>query len=132
MKLRIKDNSIRLRLTRTEITQLASDGAVAGATDFGGATFRYLAETRPQVHSLSAQFEQSVIRVLIPASLAASWAAGNDVGLYADQALPNGEALKISVEKDFRCLDPNRDEDESDHFENPLAGVGHGAGCAGE
>ncbi|HNY40926.1 MAG TPA: hypothetical protein PKJ41_11040, partial [Bryobacteraceae bacterium] len=42
MKLRVKGNSLRLRLTRPEVVRLREDGLVEESADFGaGATFVY-------------------------------------------------------------------------------------------
>ncbi len=51
-----------------------------------------------------------------------AWAQNQSIGIYAQAEW----GLKIAVEKDFKCLDPRRDEDETDAFENPHAG-GHPA-----
>ena len=55
----------------------------------------------------------------LPATLAAAWAAGDQVSIEADQPLRAGEVLKILVEKDFACLKPRDDEDETDAYPHP-------------
>ena len=130
MKLRLKGNSLRLRLTRSEITQLATERALQDETDFGCGTFRFALCIRENAAALSAVCEPDAIVVSAPAALIAHWTATDEVGLYAEQPTSRGGRLTIAVEKDFRCLDPRRDEDESDHFDHPLAGETRHGNCA--
>ena len=132
MKLRIKGNSLRVRLTRTEVLRLAEGGSVESETDFGNQAFRYGVIARSNEPAISAFCESNSILVRVPASAAAKWADGNEIGLYGEQPTSTGDVLTIAVEKDFRCLDPRRDEDESDHFDNPTAVQGHHPACAHE
>jgi hypothetical protein len=67
--------------------------------------------------------------VSVPGSLGLNWAVTEEVGVYGEQTLPTGGTLIMAVEKDFRCLDPRRDEDESDNFDNPLEGQTRHAAC---
>jgi len=41
MKLRIKGNSIRLRLLKSEVEKFAEDGRISDETSFGKNAFRY-------------------------------------------------------------------------------------------
>jgi hypothetical protein len=38
--------------------------------------------------------------------------------LHGDVRLPDGGHLKLLVEKDFKCVSPRDDEDQSDLFQN--------------
>ena len=130
MKIRIKGNSLRFRLTRQETAQLAAEGSVENETEIAGQVFRYAVQSGAEAAVTSAFLDPYRIRVVVPAAIVASWATSEAVGFYAEQPTPGGGSLSIAVEKDFRCLDPRRDEDESDHFENPLAGQTHDLACA--
>lgn len=122
MKIRILDDSIRLRLTRGEVERVGKGDVVEGATRFpGGATFRYALE-RAEVADPSARFEQGRIAVLLPHAVAQAWADGNDVGIEARPALEGAQTLRLLIEKDFKCLAPRDGEDDTDAFEHPLAG----------
>ena len=44
------------------------------------------------------------------------------VSIEADEALDDGDSLKILVEKDFACLAPREGEDETDMYPHPLEG----------
>jgi len=54
------------------------------------------------------------------------WANSERVGLNHEQKV-NGEAsLTIVIEKDFQCLEPRPNEDQSDSFPNPAKGAACG------
>jgi hypothetical protein len=118
MKLRLKGNSVRLRLTKTEVTNLVRVGIVEESSQIGSSAegcLRYRLESNPHLEALNSRFENGVLVVEVPAAAAADWANGELVGLYAEMLW----GLKIAVEKDFRCLDATRRDDEADAFENP-------------
>lgn len=116
MKLRLKGNSIRLRLTRGEVARLAGGGVVQERVEFGdgGRALLYGVELTSASDNVTAEFVADRIRVAIPAAVAGEWARSDEVGIYAK---PDG--LAVSVEKDFVCLKPRAEEDESDMFPQP-------------
>lgn len=119
MKLRIRGNSVRLRLTRSEVSRIAAGRAVTESVRFGSATeLRYRVEPRP-VPRLAAEMVDGEIAVLVPAEQATQWAATDQVSLAGGQDLGAGERLEILVEKDFACLKPRPGDDPEDFFENP-------------
>ena len=50
--------------------------------------------------------------------------ATRQVGIEHNQSIGDESALRILVEKDFRCLQPRSDDDESDNFPNQNAPLG--------
>ena len=122
MKLRIKGNSVRLRLTQREVAELAATGRVEDRIEFGFEpeqflTYAVVAEKRaPEVF---AKFENGQISIIIPQAAAEKWAASDDAGICAEQNLSTDRTLRIAVEKDFACLTPRAGEDESDNFPHP-------------
>lgn len=122
MKIRIQDNSIRLRLSRSEVQALAADGRVASVTQFpGGPAFHYRVESSPASVMAVASFIDGCISVRLPERSVLAWAASEQVSLSGEQMLENGEQLILLIEKDFACLTPREGEDESDLYEHPLA-----------
>lgn len=122
MKLRIRDDSIRLRLTQTEVDTLRQSGIVTGNTGFpGGRTFTYSVESSPASVTLDASCTAEGMTVRLPESSVLSWAATEQVSMEGEQALDEGRVLQILVEKDFACLAPREGEDESDMFPHPEA-----------
>lgn len=123
MKLRIRDNSIRLRITRPEVETLHGSGLLTAATHFaGGSRFEYSVESTPASVAPGATFEGARLLVRVPESAVAAWAESDEVTIRGEQPLDDGGTLVILVEKDFACLAPRDGEDESDMFEHPEAG----------
>lgn len=117
MKLRVLDDSIRLRLARAEVDELAESGAIVATTRFpGGSALSYRLEVG---EGFGASQHGGVVTIMVPVADVAAWAADEElVGLYAD--LDNGGgALKLIVEKDFHCLIPRPGIDPADFFPNP-------------
>lgn len=124
MKLRIRDNSIRLRLTQTEVELLQREGFVSATTGFpGGRDFGYSVESSPASVKPEASLSDSVIAVRLPESEVLAWASSSQVSMSGSQQLDDGNTLDILVEKDFACLAPRAGEDDSDAFPNPSAGT---------
>ena len=124
MKLRIRGNSIRLRLTQSEVRRLADEGTVEESTDFGGGRrFGYRLRT-DDVTAPVASFDGGAVLVRLPSDVVRRWADGNEVGIEGTQPVGGGATLKILVEKDFVCIDGPADENQDDAFPNP-----RGAAC---
>lgn len=123
MKLRIQDNSVRLRLTRSEVDRLHESGEVSAAAAFpGGQSLRYVVKSSGQSDGVGAQFDARAIVVTIPAGEVRDWAGSEQVSIHGSEQLAGGESLAILVEKDFACLAPREGEDESDMFPHPRQG----------
>ena len=115
MKLRVKGNSIRLRLTQSEVARLGEAGEVTESVDFGsGGQFIYSLVVSELYDQLNASFENGFLRVTIPKSQAFDWIMSEKVGLETRNSTPT-----ILIEKDFACITERPDEDESDMFPNP-------------
>ncbi len=115
MKLRIRENSVRLRLTKSEVTEFAEKGLVQNQTDFGkGQLFMYALQSSASAESVQATFADGRIEVVVPKGLADNWTATDEVGISSSET-----GLKIMIEKDFVCLTVREGEDESDAFPHP-------------
>jgi len=122
MKLRIRGNSLRLRLTRSEVDRFKTQGRVDDAISFGPNDEERLAYSLvawESAHAVSARFHQNTITVIVPTSIAQQWTGSEDVGFSAEQSVPGSEPLSLLVEKDFQCLHERPGEDESDAYPNP-------------
>jgi hypothetical protein len=120
MKLRIRGNSIRLRLTQSEVSQLAEDGRVENLISFGNSELRYVIARIGDGQRLGADFRDNEITISVPAATVSEWANSERVGIEAAQTIDESE-LQILIEKDFACLKPRDGEDDGDTFANPLA-----------
>jgi hypothetical protein len=123
MKLRIKGNSLRLRVTRPELEALGETGKVVEILPFpGGAALGYELRVDAKASTLAASYRDNVVRVSIPAADYRAWCKEDQVSLRSSQPTGKPEDLQILVEKDFACLAPRAGEDDSDAFEHPDAG----------
>ena len=119
MKIRIKGNSIRYRLTKTEVAQLGRTGQLEESTIFpGGHRFHYRLERSAGLEELSVSFNEGTITLLIPGAMVDEWVNTDIVGFNQVIPLDNGDVLRLLIEKDFVCLD-HTEEDQSDNYPNP-------------
>lgn len=118
MKIRIKGNTVRLRLTQSEVRQLSETGTVTETTPFGPTTFSYQVAMHPDIGNLQANYTENRIVLLVPETMGKTWFQDEKVGFENQMALPDGNTLHLLLEKDFTCLE-NRSEDESDNYPNP-------------
>lgn len=117
MKIRIKGDSVRFRLTRTEVEELCSKGSIEEVTHFKNETFTY-AVKRANNEGIHANFEQGAITLHVDASLLDGWHHNDKVGFDYAEKIDAETTLSLLLEKDFVCLD-ERLEDESDNYPNP-------------
>ena len=118
MKLRIKSNSIRIRLTKTEVEKLANTGYLEDQTLFANNKFVYVLQMVDEGNELSASLDTNKITMFVPAVLIKDWPENNIVGFNANMPVAENEKLYLLLEKDFVCLDETT-EDQSDNYENP-------------
>ena len=123
MNLRIRDNSIRVRLSQTEVESVRSQGHVKAWVSFPGGTGPdHIIESKPGTVKPSAHFSDGALKVNLPESAVQEWTSTEQVSIGADEILDDGDHLTILVEKNFACLAPREGEDESDMFPQPLEG----------
>lgn len=120
MKIRIKGNSVRYRLTKSEVATFSEKGYLEEKTIFPTQTLVYALQAKADIDNLAADFSGNVISLFFPESEKVKWHESNQVGYQNAFMLPNGETLFLLIEKDFVCLD-NTFEDQSDNYENPNA-----------
>ena len=121
MKIRIYDDSVRLRLDRSEVEAVGQGEKVVCRMHFpGGAEFCYQL-TSGAVDAVTASFDGGCISVTLPPSVAEHWANDDsEVSIRGAAAIADG-SLTLLVEKDFECLEPRAGEDQSNRFVNPKA-----------
>lgn len=118
MKLRIKGNSIRIRLSKTEVDELVSGSIQHDSTSFGNSSFSYTVQPVNDGGSLSAGYDNNTITLYVPKALLKDWCENSVVGFEAMMPLENSGHLHLLLEKDFKCLDKTM-EDQSDFYDNP-------------
>lgn len=119
MKLRIKGPTLRLRLTQSEMRALDEQGLVEERVPFaGGAQLIYRLRRDAAAREIEASYRGGTLEIVIPAAAVHTWHTTDQVTLSREQPTPQG-VLRITLEKDFACLAPRADEDESDNFAHP-------------
>ena len=118
MKIRIKGNTVRFRLTKSDISTLTETGELSDQTEFIGNTLIYKIASSAN-EALSADMIENVITLYVPENALSSWASTNQVSLEGNMPLRNDSSLYLLLEKDFKCIDGDTSEDQSDFFENP-------------
>jgi hypothetical protein len=119
MKLRIRGDSLRLRVVRSELDELVRTGAVADEIGFpGGRSLAYRLHVQPGTN-WSAALDERGISVGLPKGEAERWFRPDQVGCNAEVALSEGRVLSLLIEKDFPCLVERPGEDDSDAFPRP-------------
>ncbi len=122
MKLRIHGNSIRFRITQSEMAALVDGARLEDSVQFGPAQteiLSYVVEISPQCSEVRALYSKGVIQVTLPANLAQALESTDQVGIEHLQPIAKSKVLKIVLEKDFQCSHPKPGENESDNFPNP-------------
>jgi hypothetical protein len=114
MKLRLRSNTIRLRLLKGEVDQL-SQGMAITETLPTPKPFYYRVEP-DDVGDLVASFDDSVLTVHVPRDWVTTWAANDEVGRSTKAG-----GIEILIEKDWACTTPRASEDESGTYPNPTA-----------
>lgn len=120
MKLRIKDNTLRLRVSRSDLARLMATGRIESTIHFTGVAgekWTYALETNQETDVPSLEYKMAEVTVIIPAPQAKVWSDTDQVGIYASRDLGMGERLELLIEKDFACLDLS-DADNDDTFPN--------------
>ena len=125
MKIRIKGNTIRFRLTKSEVEHFGKYGTLEETTSFGNATFTYALETKPTGSELLASFANGRLVFHVPAVIVREWTTTEKVGYGGEMEIGDGKILYLLLEKDFKCLDETT-EDQSDNYDNPIAALKNG------
>lgn len=124
MKIRIKGNSLRLRLLRSEVARFFAGDCLEETIHFAqeaSAKFTYALQREPAVNLPTVRYTGSRVAILIPADQANTWGSSDQVGLAESISLGEFGSLTLLIEKDFACLDRS-EEDNKDTFANPNAG----------
>lgn len=125
MKLRIKGNSLRLRITRPELDQLIGEGRIEENISFAAddqSRLTYSLEHTATASAPTVRYAPPALEVRIPTAQAQKWALGEDVGIGATIELGPRGSLDLLIEKDFACMHGSEDENR-DAFANPNAEV---------
>jgi hypothetical protein len=111
MKLRIRGNSLTLRLSRTELKQLAETGKVEDTTRFSSEhSLRYGIEVRA-AGAVTATFAGDAILVSLPKTRLDLWRRPDEISVEGSQPIGGGKVLQIMLEKDGAMAGPATADD---------------------
>ena len=118
MKIRIKGNSVRIRVTKSEVARFTEDGRLEEKTEFGDSVLTYALQCSDKFENPWADFKSNTITVYIPTQIKKTWVETDQISIKHKADIGTDKTLSILVEKDFVCLD-HTDEDQSDNYPNP-------------
>ena len=118
MKIRIRGNSVRYRLTKSEVEAFCREGYFEEKTHFESKNFIYKLEAKSDIDQLYADFECDMITLYINTELCSNWHKDDRVGFGGTMITKNGNSISLLLEKDFICMDETV-EDQSDNYPNP-------------
>jgi hypothetical protein len=113
VKVRLRNDTMRIRLSQTEVRRLGDGHLIESATHFGPRevlAFRVLPAAE-----LTARLDGSAVELHLPAGELRDWATGDELTFEREQVWSGG-SLKISLEKDLECRHPRKGDDDSDAF----------------
>lgn len=126
MKLRIKGNSIRVRLDRKDLEQLVDCGRIENIVRFGPdpqAAFSYSVELgSTQQYRPTVAYQAGRLVLVIDRHDAVAWSSSELLGFDHDQRVEGG-VVRVLLEKDLACIDRPAGEEPDDAwaFPNPAS-----------
>ena len=109
MKLRIEDDTLRLRLSESEVRDFAQKGRVAAVIRFGTGPQQQMTYALERTSEASAaatvqvRFDATGLTVLVPNAVATTWANTEQNGFSENLSLAEAQHLRVLVEKDLDC-----------------------------
>jgi hypothetical protein len=123
MKLRILGNSLRLRISRSELERLQADGSIEDSIRFSSApeaSLTYALAVEPGEEGVRVRYSPQRVAVLLNEAQLRTWSQPNEVGIYVSVSNGSEKGLQLTIEKDFACLDRSH-ASNADAFPNPHA-----------
>ena len=99
---------------------LGESGCIAETIMFSaGQRLTYALKISARASGIFARFENEEITIEIPAQTARDWIETDLIGLEYEQEVDGKTNLKITIEKDFVCVERPFDADNADAFPHP-------------
>ena len=125
MKLRIRGNTLRLRLSQSEVEKIDQEKMITETTVFpDGEELQYVICPSDSSTNVTKKSEGALTRieVSVEREVLKSWAKSEEVGLYGADPITVG-SLELLAEKDFACINPRDGSDDGDSFPHPASPV---------
>jgi hypothetical protein len=120
MKVRILGNTIRLRIKMHEAGAIRETGSIEEVLEFGPAEteqLRFRLITGEEAYAIDQQGMR--ISVTVPRTVIDEWTSTDLVGFEETITTSKGREITVLIEKDFACLDGEREEEEGS-YPNPM------------
>ena len=106
----------------SEIEHLKNNNELTETTALIPQTFAYslLIGNTDNNADLYANYADNRIAITMNTGIAQEWLNTDKVGVSYRYIQANEQEITLLVEKDFKCIDADITEDQSDYFENPL------------
>jgi hypothetical protein len=100
MWLRIRGNSLRLGVSKTDLARLVDTGKIEDVVRFSSEqSLRYGIEVRP-TGAVTAQLDETAIVVTLPKARLDLWHRPEEASVEGSQPIGGGKVLQIVLEKD--------------------------------
>ena len=108
MKLRIEDDTLRLRLSEVEVQEFAKKGRVAAVVHFGPGpqqqmTYALERSSESNASTVQVRFDAAGLTVLVPIAVATAWTGTEQNGFSENLPVAEARHLRVLVEKDLDC-----------------------------
>lgn len=118
MKLRLRGNSIRIRLSQSEVAALGEGQMITDQITFPAGNSLCFQLTSDDAYRAS--FAEETVLITVPKLAIQQWVPSEELSLSYDLPLSNGKNLLVLIEKDLQCRTERPIEDDSDAFPNPI------------
>lgn len=125
MKLRIKGDALRLRVSRSELDRFLRGERIEETIHFSSdldAKLTYSLENAADGASTGVRYRPGQVVVMLAKDQVETWSEPSQVGIYTSLQIGPTVSLELVIEKDYACLDRD-DRDNADTFDNPHAGT---------
>jgi hypothetical protein len=110
MKLWIRGNSLRMRVSKTELAKIAETGKAEDTVRFSSDQgLRYSIEVRP-TGAITATFAEAAILVTLPKPRLDLWLRPGEISVEGSQPIGGGKVRQIVLEKDDAAGRGGRDD----------------------
>jgi len=117
MKIRCTENSVRLRLRKSDLNKLRKEEKIFESVTFPALNkFSFGISIHDDFGGLGAEFDAGLINILLPKTTFKKWFESEALSIEENVLYNKEESIHILIEKDLPCKD-RADEDKSDTFE---------------
>lgn len=117
MKLRIRENTLRIRLTKSELERIGADNYIESSIQFPNGTRLTYGLQHEDITDTRIEYRNNEIQIAISNLDLQTLLEEANVGIQSIHTTDTG-TLDLLIEKDFTCLHPRGVED-ADTFPNP-------------